>query len=109
MKYWTDQLQKGDVIEYQGHRRKVRSVSHKSDTGRVHSIVVAKRGASRYDDPMTRISASTLRSNSDFGIVDTDAELGETYLEEQIQRLVEGEPMRPPTQNDLSNESDFVI
>lgn len=100
MKSWTDQLQKGDVIEYRGHRRKVRSVSREGEE--VRSVVVAKRGASKYDSPTTRISANTLRSDSDYGIVDTGADLEETYLEEQIQRLVEGDPPRPPVQDDLT-------
>jgi len=103
MKYWTDQIQKGDVVEHNGHRRKVREVSRK-ESGRVHSIVVAKRSKSSFESPTTRISAGRLRSDSNFGIVDTGADLKETYLEEQIQRLVEGEPPRPPVQGDLTQD-----
>jgi len=102
MKYWTDQLKKGDVIEYRGHRRKVRSVMRQGE--HVHSVVIAKKSASKYDSPTTRLSATQLRSESDFGIVDTGADLMETYLEEQIQRVVEGEPPRPPTQDDLRQD-----
>ena len=70
--------------------------------GQVKQVALVKLACSRYDDPITRVSASQLRSSSDYGIVDTDVPLRETYLEDQIQRLVEGEPMRPPTQNDLT-------
>jgi len=103
MKYWTDQLQKGDVIEYRGHRRKVRSVMRQGE--HVHSIVIAKKSASKYDSVTTRVNTRQLRSESDYGIVDTDADLTETYLEEQIQRVVEGEPPRPPTQDDLNQNN----
>jgi hypothetical protein len=101
MKTWTDQIQKGDVIEYNGHRRKVRAVKRKDES--VQSVVVAKRKASQFDSPTTRISANRLRSDSYFGIVDTNADLEETYLEENIQRLVESKSPRPPTQSDLSS------
>lgn len=100
MRYWTDQLRRGDVIELDGYRRKVRSVKRQGD--HVHSVVVAKRGNSQYDSPTTRISAAKLRHESGFGIVDTGVDLEETYLEEQIQRLVDGESIRPPMQDDLT-------
>jgi len=98
--YWTDQIRKGDVVEYRGRRRKVRRVYH--DGSRVRSVCFLKLRESSYQGLMTCVSAAALRCHSTRGIEGTGADLEETYLERQAQRAIEGKEVRPPTQSDLS-------
>jgi len=100
--YWTDQIRKGDVVEYRGHRRKVRRVYH--DGSSVRSVCFLKLQESSYQGLMTCVSAAALRCHSTHGIEGTEADLEETYLERQAQRVIEGKEVRPPTQSDLSTE-----
>jgi hypothetical protein len=100
--YWTDQIRKGDVVEYRGRCRKVRKVYR--DGSSVRSVSFLKLQESSYQGLLTCVSAAALRCHSTHGIEGTEANLEETYLERQAQRVIEGKEVRPPTQSDLSRE-----